>query len=85
MDGIDGRRIPRHSRQFSNAHELCQFVVSQTLKDKCEAERIPISLEAVSNARRSIFEMLHTDLLLVGFDHTTPSPLSASPPTRTMF
>ena len=45
--------------------------VSQTLMDKCEAERNPISLTA---ARRIIFEMLHTDALLVCFNYERKCP-----------
>ena len=43
--------------------------VSQTLMGDCEAESNEVTLAALKSAGRSLFEMLRTDVPLVGFDH----------------
>ena len=50
--------------------------VSQPLPDKCEVERNPISLAAVKLLGHAHLKVLHTDVLLVGFDHERQRPNS---------
>ena len=50
--------------------------VSQTLMDRCEVERHPISLAVVKALGDATFEVLHTDVLLVDFDHERQCPNS---------
>ena len=64
-------------------HTIFVSSVSQTLMDKCEAERNQIALAcSCEGASRSLFYMLYIDVFLVGFDHEQEHGVSCTADMR---